>query len=283
MKKSLKDVERFWNEHLCGKHFVDGDFTSREFLLRYREFRYAKEHHLDRLIDWESATGKDLLEIGLGAGADGARWAERARSYTGVDLTDESVNASRLLFQYLGLDGRILKGNAEDLPFDDNSFDIVYSHGVLHHTPDIERAFKEVHRVLRPGGEFILMLYSKNSLNFWFRIQFYFRVRLLFEFLKFKAGIGNPEPWRSHIRNIKEYGWSYFSWLNWHHHCTDGPDCRIANIYTKSEMARLLKNAGFTITKMRKAHLPVGIVPLERLLAGHIGFYQFLWSTKHGD
>jgi ubiquinone/menaquinone biosynthesis C-methylase UbiE len=204
MKKPLKDVESFWNENLCGKDFISAKYLSKEFFDKYREFRYSKEHHLNNYIDWKSAADKDVLEIGLGIGADGTRWAKHARSYTGIDLTDEAVNAVRLHFLFLGLKGKILKANAEELPFDDNSFDIVYSHGVLHHTPDIEDALKETHRVLRPGGEVILMLYSKDSFNFWLRIQLYFRFRLLLAFFKRSLGLRDSEPWKSHIKNIKK-------------------------------------------------------------------------------
>jgi len=172
MTNRLKQVEEFWNDNLCGEHFINAIYASKDYFEQYREFRYKKEHHLNRLIDWQSAKNKDVLEIGLGIGADGTRWVAYARSYTGIDLTDSAVKATRHHFRLLSLKGNILKGNAESLPFEDNSFDIVYSHGVLHHTPSIENALGEIFRVLRRNGEVILMLYSKNSYNYWLRIQF---------------------------------------------------------------------------------------------------------------
>ena len=142
--KELKRVQDFWNANLCGKQFVDAKFPSKEFFAYYREFRYKKTHHLDKYINWQSAKNKSVLEIGLGIGADGARWAEHAHSYTGVDLTTEAVSATKIHFEHLGMKGNIVQGNAEALDLPSTNFDIVYSHGVLHHTTHIEKTFKEV-------------------------------------------------------------------------------------------------------------------------------------------
>ena len=83
------------------------------------------------------------------------------------------------------------------------------------------------------------MLYSKDSFNYWIRIQSYFRCQVLFELFMQKLGHKPKEPWKSHIKNFKIKGSSYLSWENFPHHCTDGPDCEIANIYTKKEIKKL--------------------------------------------
>jgi hypothetical protein len=90
------------------------------------------------------------------------------------------------------------------------------------------------------------------------------------------------EVWKKYIRNFQNKGWSYFSFTEWHHHCTDGPDCTIANIYSKSEIVTLMNKAGFKIKKMRKTHFPLtgGKYPtLERFFAKYVGFYNFVWAT----
>lgn len=234
-QEQLKQVEEFWNANLCGHHFVKAHFPSKDFFEQYSEFRYKKAHHLNKYIDWKSAKNKDVLEIGLGIGTDAVRWAKYAKTYTGVDLTNESVRATQIHFKLKGLKGNIIQGNAENLQFADNSFELIYSHGVLHHTPNITKAFNEVNRVLKNEGKFILMVYSKNSFNYWIRIQFYFRLRLLIEIIKRKLGRDVKEPWINHIRNFMQNGWSYLSWKNFPHHCTDGPDCSISNIYSKKK------------------------------------------------
>lgn len=277
-----KKVEEFWNNNLCGSHFIRAKYPSKEFFEQYREYRYAKEHHLQDLIDWHSAQNKDILEIGLGVGADGTQWARFAKSYTGVDLTNEAVIATKLHLRILDLNGTVVKGNAECLPFADQSFDIVYSHGVLHHTSSIEQAMYEVYRVLKPNGQLILMLYSKNSFNYWLRIQFYFRAMFLFSLIKNNLRLKVDEPWRSHIQNYQKLGWSYFSWRTWPHHCTDGPNCEIANIYYWREIKDLLNTAKFRIIRKHKAHFPIGLKNkfLEQFLAKYLGFFQFIWATK---
>lgn len=283
MANDLKDVEKFWDRNLCGRHFIKARYPSKEFFDEYIEFRYRKEHHLGSLIEWEKSRNKDVLEIGLGIGADGTKWAKYANSYTGVDLTDESVRAATLLFKLRGLNGNILKGNAESLVFNDNKFDLIYSYGVLHHTPNIGAALKEIYRVLRPNGEFVLMLYSKESFNYWFRIQFYFRIRFLFELIKHKLGLKSVYPWNIHIKNFGDYGCSYFAWDKWYHRCTEGPDCMISNIYYKNEIVDLLKKTGFFIDKMKKVHFPItnGKCPrIEGNLAKYIGFYRLIWARK---
>ena len=275
-------IEKFWNENLCGKHFINAPYPSKEFFEQYSKFRYRKEHHLDHLIDWESAKGKDLLEIGVGIGTDGARWAKNSKSYTGIDLADEAVISTTLHFKLLGIKGNILKADAEMMPFRKNKFQMVYSHGVLHHTPKIKAALKEIYRVLNSKGELVLMLYTKDSFNYWVRIQFYFRIRFLVSLFINKIGFKISDPWQKHIKNLEKIGWKYFSWNNWYHHCTDGPDCEIANIYHKSEIVNLLKDNGFRIIKTEKAHFPMGggYPRVERFLGRRIGFYQFIWGVK---
>jgi ubiquinone/menaquinone biosynthesis C-methylase UbiE len=280
--ESLKQVEEFWNANLCGKQFIDAKFPSKEFFERYRRFRYKKTHHLDKYIDWRAAAGKDVLEIGLGIGADATRWAAHAKSYTGVDLTAEAVAATRLHFDHLGLKGRLMQGNAEHLSLRDNSFDLVDSHGVLHHTDNIMNTFNEIHRVLKPGGRFIVMLYAKGSFNYWVRIQLYFRWRLRFELLKNKLGATSKGTWENHVRNYRSEGPAYLSWNNFPHRCTDGPDCRIANIYWRREMTSMLQKAGFSVERTKKAHFPLGghLPAFERWLASFLGFHQIIWATK---
>ena len=161
-QNSLEQVENFWNNNLCGKHFITTPYPSPEFFEQYTRYRYGKTHHLDTYIDWASAKGKKVLEIGLGIGADGCRWAEHAGSYNGMDLTFEAVEATKKHLEVRGLSGHIVQGNAENTPFPDQEFDIIYSHGVLNHTTNIMNAFREVHRMLAQDGKFILMVYNKT-------------------------------------------------------------------------------------------------------------------------
>ncbi len=153
---------------------------------------------------------------------------------------------------------------------------------MLHHTPDIKRALKEINRVLRPSGEIILMLYTKESFNYWVRIQILFRIRFLFELLKDRCGITLFYPWKNHIENYRTIGHPYFSWRNFPHRCIDGPGCEIANTYYRSDVTNLLNSSGFTTRRTEKVHFPMGgkHPGLERRIAKHIGFYLFVWANK---
>jgi ubiquinone/menaquinone biosynthesis C-methylase UbiE len=105
-----------------------------------------------------------VLEIGVGLGADHQSFAEAGAEMTGVDLTPRAIEHTRRRLELFGLKSQLACGDAEKLPFADASFDVVYSWGVLHHSPNTPQAFREVHRVLKPGGTARIMIYSKYSL-----------------------------------------------------------------------------------------------------------------------
>jgi ubiquinone/menaquinone biosynthesis C-methylase UbiE len=106
-----------------------------------------------------------VLEVGVGMGADHAEWAKaRPRTLTGVDLTPRAVEFTRARIAYEGLSSDVRVADAENLPFADASFDLVYAWGVLHHSPDTAQALREVCRVLRPGGTARIMVYHTHSL-----------------------------------------------------------------------------------------------------------------------
>lgn len=99
-------------------------------------------------------------------GDDTAQWAKRGMEVTAIDLTEPAVDCTRLRLQLCGLSGDILLCNAESLDFADNTFDVVYSFGVLHHSPNTRATIDEVRRVLKPGGLAVIMLYHRHSLNY---------------------------------------------------------------------------------------------------------------------
>src|SRR5262249_35813955 len=116
---------------------------------------------------FEDGRGKRVLEVGVGMGADHAEWARRAPSYlAGVDLTPRAIEMTGARLEMSSLTSDLKVADAEHLPFEDASFDIVYSWGVLHHTPDTPSAVREVLRVLKPGGQARVMLYHKHGLVF---------------------------------------------------------------------------------------------------------------------
>jgi ubiquinone/menaquinone biosynthesis C-methylase UbiE len=299
----IGQVRSFWNTEACGTHFVSAEPGTPEFYEQYRRFRYETEWHIPEIVPFQDGKDKHVLEIGCGNGADGVMWAQHGASYTGVDLTDAAVVAARKHFDVLGLPGRFEIQNAEKLTFTDESFDFVYSHGVLHHTRNPQRAFAEVYRVLKPGGRAILMLYHKSSFNYHVRIMGYMRLRLLTKILMRAPswdadrarladeprGIrGNTDPsvWQIHYEQFLRQGWSYLRAPQFVHHCTDGPECPVAYAYTRDELKAQL--GAFRALTFRVAHFPLRRAPLgrwipralEKRLAEAMGWYLFVDAQR---
>lgn len=122
----------------------------------------------DKLFPYSDYKGKKVLEIGCGLGTMLSNWAKNGANCTGVDLNPTSITQSKKRFELAGLTGDISLQDANKLPFPDNHFDYVYSWGVLHHSPNMDVSFKELLRVLKPGGGYGIMLYSRESLYQWY-------------------------------------------------------------------------------------------------------------------
>ena len=119
-----------------------------------------------RFVDFASLAGHDVLEVGCGSGFAVQLFAEAGARTTAVDLTDWAVETTRARLDAFGLEGDVRRGDGEDLPFPDASFDLVFSWGVIHHSSDMEAALQELVRVCRPGGRLVLMVYNRRSLFF---------------------------------------------------------------------------------------------------------------------
>lgn len=156
-------VRDFWDEAACGEKLLlptlDRSGFARQAAERYRLEAYIVE--FARFDDW---TGKRVLEIGVGLGADYQRFVESGARTTGIDLTPRAIAITRRRLRVFGLESELLVADAENLPLRDDQFDLVYSWGVIHHSPDTERAVRQILRVLKPGGVARIMIYSKWSL-----------------------------------------------------------------------------------------------------------------------
>jgi ubiquinone/menaquinone biosynthesis C-methylase UbiE len=161
-----------WGQDPCGaKYARDHNLGTREFFEAVEQQRYNDyAPWMRRLMGFDQFAGVSLLEIGCGMGSDLLQFARGGALCTGIDLTPRSIEITRHRFALYDQKASLMISDSERLPFKSNSFDVVYSNGVLHHTPDTEGAIQEVHRVLRPGGVAKIMLYHRNSLNFWVEI-----------------------------------------------------------------------------------------------------------------
>jgi SAM-dependent methyltransferase len=161
-----------WGQDPCGAEYDrEHELGTREFFDNVESHRYSEyAPWMPRLMGFEKFRDARLLEIGCGMGTDLLQFARGGARCTGIDLTPRSVEITRHRFNLYCAAGDFMISDGERLPFRDESFDVVYSNGVLHHTPGTAKAIREVHRVLRPGGVAKVMLYHRNSLNFWVEI-----------------------------------------------------------------------------------------------------------------
>jgi len=170
-KEKLRAREQ-WGQDPCGAEYDrEHELGTREFFDRVERHRYHEyAAWMPRLMEFEKFRDKRLLEIGCGMGTDLLQFARGGARCTGIDLTPRSIEITRHHFRLYGADGNFMISDGEHLPFCTESFDVVYSNGVLHHTPNTAGAIREVHRVLRPGGVAKVMLYHRTSLNYWVEI-----------------------------------------------------------------------------------------------------------------
>lgn len=159
----IAEITTYWDQHIHDLAIVTNPVGTPGFFRELDEYRYDKLNYLPRLVDFNSYRGKRLLEIGCGAGVDLVRFAQAGAIVTGVDLSTTSIELARRNFvqHNLAADLRIMNG--EELQFPDDMFDVVFAHGVLQYTADANRMIAEIHRVLKPGGEAIMMVYNRNS------------------------------------------------------------------------------------------------------------------------
>jgi ubiquinone/menaquinone biosynthesis C-methylase UbiE len=136
----------------------------RRFFLDAKQYMPWKEVPFDPLIDYAQLATKDVLEIGVGNGSHAQLLASNAKSFTGIDLTEYAVKSTSQRFKCFSIEGRVLQMDAESLAFPNNSFDFVWSWGVIHHSANTAGILQEMHRVLRPGGSAVVMVYHRN---FW--------------------------------------------------------------------------------------------------------------------
>ena len=286
-------VRAFWQANPCGTKFSDAEIGTREFFERIEAHRYAKEWHIPDAADFPGARGLRVLEIGCGLGTDGVQFVKAGADYTGVDLTDAAIELARKRFELSGLRGELRVSDAENLDFADESFELVYSHGVLHHTPDIAHAVSEIHRVLKPGGRAIVMLYHRDSYNY--RVGIRILRRAGARLLKSESGLklvhlmtGEPiDSLREHARIVKASTNGYLSSDEFLSQSTDGAGNPLARVYSRREARELFKD--FREVKLRayflnKRFVPVigGLLPrsLESALASRWGWHLWIYATK---
>ena len=162
-----KDVHDFWEQESCGEAYAIGSERA-EQLRSHARTRYALEPYIPAFARFDEGSGRRVLEIGVGMGADHVEWARHHPALlVGMDFTGRALDHTRTRLHVDRCESRLLRADAEQLPFADGAFELVYSWGVLHHSPDTAQAVREVHRVLAPGGIARVMIYHRRSIVGW--------------------------------------------------------------------------------------------------------------------
>lgn len=253
-----QEVKEYWNAHPCGTQFTHLEWGSKNFFDEVERFRYETQPFMRDLMEFEKFRGKNLLEIGCGLGTDLIQFARGGAHVTGVDLTPRSIELVKRRFELeeLPVDARV--ADAEQLPFDDDSFDVVYSFGVLHHTPDTQKAINEVHRVLKPGGKIIIMLYHKNSIHVFLGAP-------LFSMLG---------RWKRREHSVID------DWIRIY----DGAENPLGKAYSKSDARRMFSqfhDLRFTICDSIRRKLPRAVNAFNQaLFARWLGFWMVMKGYK---
>lgn len=250
-QKLKTEAQRTWTANPAGWTYGQGAAPgTKEFFDNVVAKRSTEElPWLTELIPFAAMRAKKVLELGCGAGYDAYAFCRAGADYVGIDLTPDNPQRTRTHLGFYHLAPLTLVGDAEQLMFPDQHFDVVFSNGVLHHTPDILASFGEAQRVLKPGGEFWVILYHKDSIFHWLNVVLW-----------------------DHLLHLGFLKRSYRERLSMIEYTTSGAR-PLVNVYRRRDVAKLLEQAGFTVEKLwvrrlMREELPG--VPLLRKLYPHI-------------
>ncbi len=207
MKKKL---HYFWNKKSCGTEFTTKKKFTKKYFEEIEKHRYYVEPEIFSFAQFTRYYGKKILEVGIGAGTDFTQWVKAGAEAYGIDLTKNAIEHVKKRMEIYKLRAKGVKvADCENIPYKDNSFDLVYSWGVIHHTPNTKKALTEIIRVTKPSGECKIMVYHRHS--------------LLVFMLWVKYALLKARPWKS------------FSWCLYHYVESLG-----TKAFTRKEVEKML-------------------------------------------
>jgi len=223
MEELKQKVHDYWNSRCCGTGLTEKPKYSKEYFDEIEAYRYSVEPMIFSFAQFTRFHGKKVIEVGVGAGTDFVQWVRAGAKAYGIDLTSESVEHVKNRLNVYGLKAQDVQvADCEHIPFPDNTFDLVYSWGVIHHTPDTKKALGEIVRICKPGGICKIMVYNRHSIA-----AYYYWVR---------RALLCGRPWKS------------ISWVIWNYVESEG-----TKAYTKNEVQTML--SGLPVENLKIAAL----------------------------
>ena len=229
-----------WGASPAGTTLASGaEPGTQVFFERVRARRAAHEMSwLSAIVPFRSFAAHRVLEVGCGAGYDAFEFCRHGAMYTGIDITPENIDRTRKHLGFYGFAPELVVADAQELPFADESFDVVYSNGVLHHTADIAQSLREACRVLVPGGRIWVVVYHRTSVFYWLTLflEHYLLRREFRHFRSFKERVAAIEY-------------------------TTSDAIPTVNTYSRSEVRQLLVASGFEVRHVRVRKLTTEDLP----------------------
>jgi 2-polyprenyl-3-methyl-5-hydroxy-6-metoxy-1,4-benzoquinol methylase len=225
----IGQVQQYWNSQPCNIRHSARPIGTREYFDEVEARKYFVEPHIRRLAEFPRWNGKRVLEIGCGIGTDTINFARHGAWVTAVDLTEKSLEIARQRVAVFELQDRIrfYQANAEELdrivPIE--PYDLVYSFGVIHHTPNPGRVLEQIRRYMRPQSVLKLMVYHRYS---W---------KVLWLLLR----SGKGQFWKTSQLVAK--------------HSEAQTGCPITYIYSRGQGRKFVERHGFRVTELWVDHV----------------------------
>jgi SAM-dependent methyltransferase len=284
----------FWARAQPGFRFTERPVGTPAFFREIEQHRYALEPHIPEIVQFGHWRDHDVLELGCGIATDGLQFARAGARYTGLDSSPSAIDLARRRFAMEDRRAEFVEASATGLPFDDRTFDLVYANGVLHHIPDVERAVEEAHRVLRPGGHLVAMVYHRRSFNYYVAVLG-LRRSLAWALLipgmpevAAKLAGERLEVLEGHRKLLQTMGIRYLTerqtFLS---NNTDGPGNPLSRVYSRHEAAKLFErfsDVEMTVRHMNMRAFPggsrLGRTQLAKRLGARFGWHLFVHGRK---
>lgn len=290
---SSTKIAEFWDTHPCGEDFIS-ESEGADFFRQADRIKNQLEPHISNNLRKYDFHGKRILEIGLGQGCEAQKIIQGGGIYNGIDITPESVRRVKDRCRIFSLPYESIQVmNAESMKFEDGSFDVVFTHGVIHHSPRIANIVQEIYRVLRDHGQVIAMVYHRNSINYQFSIRLIRRAGIFLLSLPGAVSLVSRltgekrERLQKHLFSFKREGLGYLRMENFIHKATDGPDNVFSSVFSKRELEGLFckfNDLRFSVHYLNERHLPIlrSILPVKvkDRLAAQFGWHIWVVGTK---